>query len=243
MAALAARIISIPSKTKKLWGEPSQFDELFLPPTSSSSNNTNDNSDGDSSSPSPSSCSSCGDSSESPTHHSSSDNGKIVDRNCVKFSLMAVAAVLVACVLLYITKPYLKMILLWMANIDIGIAALIFIILFILVSFPMMWGYILLNVAAGYLYGLLLGTLFVIACALIGMSIAHVVTKQFLGAYVISKLSSNESLQAILRVVESSKGFKVVVLARLTPIPFGLQNGLFAVSRSLYRYFYFSTFH
>lgn len=233
MSSLAARIISIPAKTKRLWGEPSQFDELFLPPTT---NNNSENSDGDSTnSQAQSSCSSCRDSSESPTHHTG-ENVKYINANCIRVSFLFVLAVIAACGLLYITRPYLKLILLWMANIDLAVAAVIFVVLFILVSFPMMWGYILLNVAAGYLYGLILGTLFVIVCALIGISIAHVVTKQFLGAYVMSKLSSNESLQAILRVVESSKGFKVVVLARLTPIPFGLQNGLFAVSIS---YFYY----
>ena len=223
MSSIAARIASIPVRTRKLWGEPSQLDQLFLPPVNA---NSPDGEGG-----STAGCSACGGSSDSPTHSSGSGDGsKLCDQNCLRVSFLAAVAVSVGCLLLYITRPYLRLVLLWMTNIDLKVAAVIFVALFILVSFPMMWGYILLNVAAGYLYGIFAGTVFVAVCALLGMLIAHIVTKRFLGAYVLSKLSSNESLQAILRVVESSKGFKVIVLARLTPIPFGLQNGLFAVS-------------
>lgn len=40
----------------------------------------------------------------------------------------------------------------------------------------------------------------------------------------------NETGKAILRVIAGPRAFKVVLLARLTPIPFGLQNTIFGVS-------------
>lgn len=45
-----------------------------------------------------------------------------------------------------------------------------------------------------------------------------------------SRLLRNETGKAILRIISGPRAFKVVLLARLTPIPFGLQNTIFAVS-------------
>ncbi len=183
--------------------------------------------------PTTTSCSPCGNgnSPESPDDSTfvTSDT-KCEQTYCLRVSVLGVILIAVACVVLFLCKDYLKFLLLWMENIDLRIAAVIFIALYILVSFPMMWGYIILNVSAGYLYGLLYGTLLTCGCALLGIFLAHEVTRRCFSEYVMSKLLINESLSALLRVVESSRGFKVVILARLTPIPFGLQNGLFAVS-------------
>lgn len=46
-----------------------------------------------------------------------------------------------------------------------------------------------------------------------------------------SRLLKNETGKAILRVIAGPRAFKIVLLARLTPIPFGLQNTIFGVSR------------
>lgn len=46
----------------------------------------------------------------------------------------------------------------------------------------------------------------------------------------IYRLIKNETGRAILRVISGSRAFKVVLFARLTPIPFGLQNTIFGVS-------------
>lgn len=48
--------------------------------------------------------------------------------------------------------------------------------------------------------------------------------------YSIYRLIKNETGRAILRVISGSRAFKVVLFARLTPIPFGLQNTIFGVS-------------
>ena len=41
-----------------------------------------------------------------------------------------------------------------------------------------------------------------------------------------------------LELSKGGRAFKVVALARLTPIPFGLQNGIFAVSSVLTLYIF-----
>uniref|UniRef100_A0A9L0QZC3 Transmembrane protein 64 n=1 Tax=Equus caballus TaxID=9796 RepID=A0A9L0QZC3_HORSE len=101
---------------------------------------------------------------------------------------------------------------------------------FIVVSFPCGWGYIVLNVAAGYLYGFVLGMGLMVVGILIGTFIAHVVCKRLLTAWVAARIQSSEKLSAVIRVVEGGSGLKVVALARLTPIPFGLQNAVFSIT-------------
>ncbi|EDS26400.1 conserved hypothetical protein [Culex quinquefasciatus] len=43
-------------------------------------------------------------------------------------------------------------------------------------------------------------------------------------------LIKNETGRAILRVISGPRAFKIVLFARLTPIPFGLQNTIFGIS-------------
>uniref|UniRef100_A0A8I3W8H9 Transmembrane protein 64 n=1 Tax=Callithrix jacchus TaxID=9483 RepID=A0A8I3W8H9_CALJA len=59
---------------------------------------------------------------------------------------------------------------------------------------------------------------------------AHVVCKRLLTAWVAARIQSSEKLSAVIRVVEGGSGLKVVALARLTPIPFGLQNAVFSIT-------------
>lgn len=208
----------VPGKASKVLGEADHFDVVFVANgTVSSTSCIEDELPSDSSSSAD----------EMPSR-------KEQTQYCIKVAVISTIVGAILCGLLLVCRDYIKYMLLWMENVNLGIASVIFAILFIIISFPMMWGYVLLNVAAGYLYGLLLGTLLVSVCALIGISVAHEVTKKFLSDYVMSKLVSNDGLRALVRVVEGQRGFKVVALARLTPIPFGLQNGLFAVSIELF---------
>ncbi|MEE6463607.1 hypothetical protein FKM82_005974 [Ascaphus truei] len=129
-----------------------------------------------------------------------------------------------------LARHYLQDLLLWAESLDSVVGVLLFIALFILVSLPCVWGYIVLNVAAGYLYGLVLGIGLVMVGVLIGTFVAHLVCKKVLTRWVLSKIGSNHRLGAVIRVVEGGSGLKVVALARLTPIPFGLQNAVFSIT-------------
>ncbi|XP_040288706.1 transmembrane protein 64 [Bufo bufo] len=142
--------------------------------------------------------------------------------------LCAVGAV--CCVSLALARHYLKDLLVWVESLDSVVGVLLFIVGFILVSLPCVWGYIVLNVAAGYLYGLVLGIGLVIVGVLIGTFIAHLVCKKLLTHWVLAKIESSQRLGAVIRVVEGGSGLKVVALARLTPIPFGLQNAVFSIT-------------
>ncbi|XP_059850861.1 transmembrane protein 64 isoform X2 [Delphinus delphis] len=129
---------------------------------------------------------------------------------------------------LALVRRYLQHLLLWVESLDSLLGVLLFVVGFIVVSFPCGWGYIVLNVAAGYLYGFVLGMGLMVVGVLIGTFIAHVVCKRLLTAWVTARIQSSEKLSAVIRVVEGGSGLKVVALARLTPIPFGLQNAVFS---------------
>ncbi|XP_044514119.1 transmembrane protein 64 isoform X1 [Gracilinanus agilis] len=131
---------------------------------------------------------------------------------------------------LALVRHYLQHLLLWVESLDSLLGVLLFMVGFIVVSFPCGWGYIVLNVAAGYLYGFVLGMGLMVVGVLIGTFIAHVVCKKLLAHWVASKIEGSEKLSAVVRVVEGGSGLKVVALARLTPIPFGLQNAVFSIT-------------
>ncbi|XP_074125995.1 transmembrane protein 64 isoform X2 [Sminthopsis crassicaudata] len=154
-------------------------------------------------------------------------------------SFLLVCALAALCFFsLALVRHYLQHLLLWVESLDSLLGVLLFVVGFIVVSFPCGWGYIVLNVAAGYLYGFVLGMGLMVVGVLIGTFIAHVVCKKLLAHWVASKIEGSEKLSAVIRVVEGGSGLKVVALARLTPIPFGLQNAVFSIVISIGLMFY-----
>lgn len=149
---------------------------------------------------------------------------------CFKSALLACVLTAACFFSVTLVRRYLKDALLWLESLDGLMGAMLFIVCLITVSFPCGWGYMLLNVAAGYLYGFVPGVGLVMVGVLIGTSVAHVACRRLLSGWVLSRVGNNEQLGAVIRVVEGGSGLKVVALARLTPIPFGLQNAVFSVS-------------
>ena len=126
-------------------------------------------------------------------------------------------------------RGHLLQLLQWLEQLPLHQSILVFIVLFTLISFPFGFGYIILNMMAGYLYGIMHGQLIVMISVAVGASISFILCRKWLREYAQSMVTSN-ALQAVLKVVEGPHGFKVIFLTRFTPIPFGLQNVLFAVS-------------
>lgn len=149
---------------------------------------------------------------------------------CFKSALLACVLSAACFFSVTLVRRYLKDALLWVESLDGLMGAMLFIVCLITVSFPCGWGYMVLNVAAGYLYGFVPGVGLVMVGVLIGTLVAHVACRRLLSAWVLSRVGNNEQLSAVIRVVEGGSGLKVVALARLTPIPFGLQNAVFSVS-------------
>ncbi|KAM4550278.1 transmembrane protein 64 [Fundulus diaphanus] len=149
---------------------------------------------------------------------------------CFKSALLACILTAVCFSSVGLVRQYLKDLLLWVESLDSFVGAMLFIVGLIVVSFPCGWGYIVLNVAAGYLYGFVLGMGLVMVGVLIGTFVAHLVCKRLLSDWVLNKVGNSDQLSAVIRVVEGGSGLKIVALARLTPIPFGLQNAVFSIT-------------
>ncbi|XP_060693829.1 transmembrane protein 64-like [Hemiscyllium ocellatum] len=124
-----------------------------------------------------------------------------------------------------------RQLLLWLEGQQLRAGLLLFSAAFIVISFPWTWGYTLLSLAPGYLYGFQLGLAVLVFGAAVGTLAAHLVTQRWLLAPMGALIRGNAKLSAIIRVLDGTGGLKVVFLARLTPIPFGLQNAVFAISK------------
>lgn len=117
----------------------------------------------------------------------------------------------------------------WLEKLPLCYSLLVFITLFTIVSFPFGFGYIVLNMMAGYLYGFFRGQLIVMLSVSVGISFSFMLCRLWFKDYARSVVTSN-ALQAVLKVLDGPQGFKVIFLTRFTPIPFGFQNVLFSVS-------------
>lgn len=152
-----------------------------------------------------------------------------LNRQCFHVSGTALALLLGGCIIVVLCRGHLQSILDWLEGLPVWQGCLVFVVLFTIVSFPMTFGYFIFNVAVGYLYGFFLGILIVSLSVACGCTVTFLVLGRYMKGLVESKLQS-EHLKAVMRVVEGRKGWRVLALTRLTPIPFGLQNALFSVS-------------
>ncbi|XP_039619004.1 transmembrane protein 64-like isoform X1 [Polypterus senegalus] len=160
--------------------------------------------------------------------------------SCVSFpkgarlqrNLLGAPLFIVVCLLVYLLlRKHLTDCLLWLERLDSTAGGLLLVAGFTVVSFPWSWGYTPLTVAAGYLFGFLRGLALVMLGVVIGTWVAHVASKRYLRSCVGAAVRGSARLRPIVRVLEGSGGLKVVFLARLTPIPFGLQNAVFSISK------------
>lgn len=139
-------------------------------------------------------------------------------------SLCLVTIALVLC------KAYIRSVLLWLEEQDSFMISITICFLYILVALPVSVGYIVLVVAGGYLFGIIHGLLLAVIGANFGLLVAHNIIKAVGHHHAVHRLTENETAKAIMRVISGPLCFKIVFCSRLTPIPFGLQNTIFAVS-------------
>jgi uncharacterized membrane protein YdjX (TVP38/TMEM64 family) len=95
----------------------------------------------------------------------------------------------------------------------------------------------LLTLGAGFLFGVVWGTITVSIGSTLGATAAFLVGRTLARAWIEQKVANSSKFQAIDRAV-GSQGFKIVLLTRLSPLfPFNLLNfafGLTSVSLSRY---------
>lgn len=144
--------------------------------------------------------------------------------------LLLATILLCIIILIYECKDYIKAVLLWVEAQEHWLICVMFLGMFTLVSFPLTWGYTFLVIASGYLFGVPRGLMTVVVTGNLGVAIAHYTMRTFSNMFPVSRFCNSDKMNAILMVISGPRAFKVAVFARLTPIPFGLQNTIFAVS-------------
>lgn len=99
----------------------------------------------------------------------------------------------------------------------------------------------ILTLGAGFLFGVINGTLTVSIGSTLGAGAAFLVGRTLLREWVEKKVSGNARFNAIDAAV-GDQGFKIVFLTRLSPVlPFNLLNYAFGLTRvSFWRYFFAS---
>lgn len=141
---------------------------------------------------------------------------------------------------LYFQRELLIQFLQWISSIGLW-GNLLFISAFLIVSFPFALGYVPMAVGAGYLYGMLHGTITVSIGALCGASLAFWLCRTVTQSWMKRQLAANPKWLFFMTEVEKN-AWKITFLSRLLPFPFGFINGLFALSSVSYPVFLVGSF-
>jgi uncharacterized membrane protein YdjX (TVP38/TMEM64 family) len=142
--------------------------------------------------------------------------------------VVIVAALLVAVRVLPV-KSYIVSALEWTEN--LGVWAPVFtVVLYVLACVLMVPGSII-TIAAGFLFGLLWGTVVVSIASTIGACAAFLIGRTFARGWVQQKVADRPKFKAIDEAV-GKQGFKIVLLTRLSPIfPFNLLNYAYGLTK------------
>ena len=109
----------------------------------------------------------------------------------------------------------------------LGIASFILsYILWVTLLLPGSW----LSLAAGYFYGVYLGSIFVFLGAFIGAQITFYITRKFLRNWSAKQIQRLSKLEIVVSVVNNG-GIRFIILTRLSPaFPFSLLNLAYAIT-------------
>ncbi|KAL1501258.1 hypothetical protein ABEB36_006613 [Hypothenemus hampei] len=144
--------------------------------------------------------------------------------------LLVIATLLLVVFAVILCKVYIIMALYWMESQDSLVTGISICTLFVIVSLPVSIGYIVLVLASGYLFGMITGLLLVVFGANFGLFIGHNILKLLRDHKALIKYTKSETATAIKQVITGPMCFKIVFCSRLSPIPFGIQNAIFAIS-------------
>jgi uncharacterized membrane protein YdjX (TVP38/TMEM64 family) len=117
----------------------------------------------------------------------------------------------------------------WFQN-QLDISPITFIIIYNLATLLFIPGS-LLTIQGGYLFGLFLGSIYVLIAAIIGSILAFLIGRYLSRDWVFKQLEKHPRFKVIDQAV-AKEGWKIVLLTRLSPIfPFNLLNYAFGVTQ------------
>lgn len=149
-------------------------------------------------------------------------------------SFFGVFTCLTTLVLAFLFKQYLINLLTYLeekASSNIFEFHLMLLILFILMSLPVLSPYIICILICSYVYGFVYGMPIIILYTFIGMSVSFFMCRYFFYEFAHTKVKNLVYLNVICSLIQSNeKGYKIIFLSRLMPLPFGLANLAFSVT-------------
>jgi len=153
--------------------------------------------------------------------------------------------VFVLTALMYLSKQgvtmYMSSLLNWVKSIGIW-GNFMFVLMFLLISFPLILaGYIPLTLGAGAIYGVAVGTITVSIASTFGACVAFWICRVSARGWLEPRLRETNEFRFFFYLFQSKKYKMVSVLARLAPIPFGLQNSFFALTDISFKEYFLST--
>jgi len=149
----------------------------------------------------------------SPSHFNVASLG---GPSLIQLLFIFVLFVSITCLCSYLYKDSLLNMLLILETMPWWWTALFFCLLFTLVSMPFTWGYILLNIACGFLYGLFYGFFCIIFYVGIGLTISflvcrYILTRNFcLHMNIKVTFDNNKIIQTLIKILNSQDGYKIV---------------------------------
>lgn len=122
-------------------------------------------------------------------------------------------------------------------------AVTIILLLFILMTFTVVFPFMILSGAAGIMYGLFWGTLLSWMGEVLGAVCMFVFARYFFRTLVSGWIYKSRYLQQVDAYSAGKKGFRALLVARLLPLaPSGIITAVAAVSRMNFRDFFLATF-
>eukprot|EP01135_Chromosphaera_perkinsii_P004540 Nk52_evm10s288 gene=Nk52_evmTU10s288 len=123
----------------------------------------------------------------------------------------------------------LQPLLTWIKKIGI-FGNLVMVVLFTLLGFPFAIGYTPLALAAGFLWGVVWGTVTICLGSFLGCTLVFFLCKTTWREYIEEKFINKKPVLLIFLKHVQKNAFKIIFLGRLTPIPFGIQNVVYSIS-------------
>lgn len=137
---------------------------------------------------------------------------------------------------LFVNAELITHVLTWVHS-SAGIGIIAFIVLYILATIALLPGAIL-TLGAGFLFGVVPGSLYVLIGALIGETCAFLLGRYVARDWIAQKFANNQTFVSLDKALQK-EGLKIILLTRLSPIfPFSLLNYGFGITGiSLKNYF------
>ena len=153
--------------------------------------------------------------------------------------LLVLVAALITATIVFDVNTYLRDVLEWVR--DRGAAGvLIFAAVYITATVFFVPGSIL-TLGAGFIYGVVWGSIYVSVASTLGATAAFIVGRYFARDWIAAKVSGNKRFAAIDDAV-GDEGWKIVGLTRLSPVfPFNLLNYAYGLTKVSLRDYFFAS--